>query len=75
MKLLIDSNLKINGKKDKSFYDVLLNFCFLENKDAVAQSASHPKTIEESHELFIEKLQFFIDSLHLLQERHVPQFS
>lgn len=40
-----------------------------------AERAYQFKTPQDLHELYVDKLQFFIDSLSLLEERHVKLFN
>lgn len=72
-----EEELSIHSKNN--YFDILCDFCFFNNEDL---DHSKLKTLNKEfrnpvdmHDMYIDKLQFFIDSLGLLNELHVNMFT
>ena len=70
------SEEQISIQTKSNFFEVLCDLCFFENIEQLSHdSQDEAKVLMENHEMFIEKLQFFIDMVGQLGEFHVPLFA
>jgi len=62
-----------------NYFEILCNFCFFTNDDGGLSKQPLPfgdfKTPTDLHDLYIDKMQFYIDSLGLLTEIHINLFT
>ena len=68
---------QISVHSKNNYFEILCNFCFFSNEDPLS-SGTPPfdfKSPLDQHDLYIDKLQFFIDSLSLLSEIHINLFT
>lgn len=75
---LEDDQISVQSKNN--YFEILCDFCFFNNKDPLPHLKPHQvrddfKSPLDLHDLYIDKLQFFIDSLSLLTDMHVNLFA
>jgi hypothetical protein len=78
---LDEDQISIHSKNN--IFDKLIDFCFFNNEDPSHQQKQkspnevlkHLRNPVDNHDLYIDKLQFFIDTLGLLNEVHVNIFT
>jgi hypothetical protein len=75
----IDEDDQISVHSKNNYFEILCNFCFFSNEDPSASdykaNAGDFRSIIDLHDLYIDKLQFFIDSLSSLTEIHQNLFT
>lgn len=80
--LLDDDQISVHSKNN--YFEIMCNFCFLNNDDPSqlpSPALKGPSTVEsfktptDFHDLYVDKIQFFIDTLQLLTEIHINMFT
>lgn len=76
-----DEEQELSFHSKNNYFEILCSFCFFENEDPLesdhnlAARRDPFKSPLDLHDLYIDKLQFFIDSLSLLSDIHINLFS
>jgi hypothetical protein len=70
--------MSIHSKNN--YFEILCEFCFFNNEDPSVGGNSNEilrklRNPIDTHDLYIDKLQFFIDSLAMLNEVHINLFT
>lgn len=74
-----DDQISVHSKNN--YFEIMCNFCFFNNEDTAATALKQPpafgdfKTPTDIHDLYIDKMQFYIDSLGLLTEIYINLFT
>jgi hypothetical protein len=80
--MLDDDQISVHSKNN--YFEIMCNFCFLNNEDPSQlppPAQKGPSTVEsfktptDFHDLYVDKIQFFIDTLQLLTEIHIIMFT
>jgi hypothetical protein len=75
--VLDDDQISVHSKNN--YFEIMCNFCFFYNEDpsggGKGAQLDHFRSPTDHHDLYIDKLQFFIESLSLLNEMHVNMFT
>lgn len=72
---LEEEELSIHSKNN--YFDILCDFCFFNNEDVDLNKKPNNefRNAIDQHDMYIDKLQFFIDCLGMLNELHVNMFT
>jgi hypothetical protein len=79
-----DESQMIQVHSKNNYFEIMCNFCFFSNEDPSSnppQVHKGPSTVEsfktltDFHDLYVDKIQFYIDSLQMLTEIHINMFT